>query len=270
MLEVVFSDSAAGSLQNCPQFVEPGDVLSLPFALSFGDISEPVPGPKRLAALEQLYGAVSRQAQAVAAEVIGYVSKLEQFKAPGTEVRVWYSDTPDELCGFASLMELLMQIHFAGPVWAVKQPCPNLLPDDSAEFFRDWGEVEPERWKFFSRLTQPVSPEEQAAWSCIWRELRRENAPLRAVVNGRLTSVPTDFYDSILRQEIRGLETEFDEAFLIGRTICRLPALGDAIIALRVQEMVDRGELAVIGTDATPDGAVYWRRLRRTDAFPQK
>ena len=49
MLEVVFSDSAAGSMQNCPQFVEPGDVLSRPFALSFGDISEPVPGPKRLA-----------------------------------------------------------------------------------------------------------------------------------------------------------------------------------------------------------------------------
>ena len=49
-----------------------------------------------------------------------------------------------------------------------------------------------------------------------------------------------------------------------------LPALGDAIIALRVQEMVDRGELAVSGTDATPDGAVYWRRLRRTDVFPQK
>lgn len=50
MPEVVFSDSAAGSLQNCPQFVESGDVLPLPFSLSFGDISEPVPGPKRLAA----------------------------------------------------------------------------------------------------------------------------------------------------------------------------------------------------------------------------
>ena len=47
MLEVVFSDSAAGSMQNCPQFVESGNVLPLPFALSFGDISEPVPGPKR-------------------------------------------------------------------------------------------------------------------------------------------------------------------------------------------------------------------------------
>ena len=47
-------------------------------------------------------------------------------------------------------------------------------------------------------------------------------------------------------------------------------AAGDAIIALRVQEMIDRGELAVIGTDAAPDGAVYWRRLRRTDVFPQK
>lgn len=49
-----------------------------------------------------------------------------------------------------------------------------------------------------------------------------------------------------------------------------LPALGDAIIALQVQEMIDRGELAVIGTDTTSDAAVYWRRLRRTDAFPQK
>ena len=72
------------------------------------------------------------------------------------------------------------------------------------------------------------------------------------------------------REEIRGLEAEFDAAFLIGRTICRLPALGDAMIALRVQDMIDRGELAVIDTDTTSDAAVYWRRLRRTDAFPQK
>ena len=48
------------------------------------------------------------------------------------------------------------------------------------------------------------------------------------------------------------------------------PALGDAMIALRVQEMIDRGELAVIDTDTISDAAVYWRRLRRTDVFPQK
>ncbi|MDD7222403.1 MAG: DUF1835 domain-containing protein, partial [Eubacteriales bacterium] len=119
MLEVVFSDSAAGSLQNCPQFVESGDVLPLPFALSFGDISESVPGPKRLAALERLYGASSRQAQAVAAEEMRYADELERFKKPGAAVRVWYSDAPDELCGFAFLMDLLTQIHFGGPVWAV-------------------------------------------------------------------------------------------------------------------------------------------------------
>ncbi len=270
MLEVVFSDSAAGSLQNCPQFVRLDNILPLPFLLSFGDISESVPGPKRLAALERLYGAASMQAQTVAAEEMRYTAKLKRLKESGDEVRVWYSDAPDELCGFAFLMDQLTQIHFTGPVWAVKLPCPNLLPDGSAEFFRDWGEVEPERWEFFSRLAQPISPEDQVAWSRIWQGLRRENAPLRAVVNGRLTSVPPDFYDSILRQEIRGLEAEFDEAFLIGRTICRLPALSDASIALRVQDMIDRGELAIIDVDTAPDAAVYWRRLRRTGAFPQK
>ena len=92
---------------------------------------EPVPGPKRLAALERLYGASSSQAQAVAAEEMRYADELERFKEPGAEVRVWYSDAPDELCGFAFLMDLLTQIHFGGPVWAVKQPCPNISPDGS-------------------------------------------------------------------------------------------------------------------------------------------
>ena len=85
MLEVVFSDSAAGSLQNCPQFVESGDVLPLPFALSFGDISEPVPGPKRLAALERLYGASSRQAQAVAAEEMRYLTNWSDSRSPAPQ-----------------------------------------------------------------------------------------------------------------------------------------------------------------------------------------
>lgn len=185
-------------------------------------------------------------------------------------MRVWYSDAPDELCGFAFLMDQLTQIHFGGPVWAVKQPCPNISPDGSANFIaagarsgRSTGSPSP-GWR-------GLSPQKSRPHGAVsGRDCAGKTRRSRAVVNGRLTSVPTDFYDSILRQEIRGLEAEFDAAFLIGRTICRLPALGDAIIALRVQEMIDRGELAVIGTDAAPDGAVYWRRLRRTDVFPQK
>jgi hypothetical protein len=50
-----------------------------------------------------------------------------------------------------------------------------------------------------------------------WAELQKENAPLRAVINGRLQSVPENFYDDFILREIALEKNEFHEANLIGR-----------------------------------------------------
>lgn len=260
-MEVVFSDGAAAV---CPF----PSVTALPYVLSFGDISEPVPGEKRLAALTELYRASSGKQSCEIADSLMQSAHLSDL--PGADaLRVWYSDEPDELCGFAFLMERLTAQNFQGAVQAVKLPCPYIQPDGTAVFYGSWDQVEPELWKPLSHTARDISPVEQQGWANIWRGLRAQNAPLRAVLSGQLTGVPLHFYDTVIRQQIAGLDPEFDEAFLIGRTISRLPGVSDALIALRVQALVELGELEVLDADAAPDAAAYWRRLRRTARFSE-
>ncbi|WFF71882.1 DUF3658 domain-containing protein [Proteiniclasticum sp. QWL-01] len=50
-----------------------------------------------------------------------------------------------------------------------------------------------------------------------WHDLMEENAPLRAIINGKITSVPEDFYDFII---IRNLpENDFIMARFIGKLL---------------------------------------------------
>lgn len=52
-----------------------------------------------------------------------------------------------------------------------------------------------------------------------WQTLQRENAPLRAVLNGQLVSVPETLYDDFILREIAAEQDEFREANVIGLAI---------------------------------------------------
>ena len=154
MLEIVFSDSACGSLkmaQHYGQGVYPGgcigviisrsdgrkpskrekraaqreaeeaerlawesgapmggntaDVYGFGLMLSIGDISEDAPGMRRRQALEQLYGVFPRGTGQIAAQELllranSDWSEVQKRAAAGEAIRIWYSNQPDELCGF--------------------------------------------------------------------------------------------------------------------------------------------------------------------------
>ena len=51
------------------------------------------------------------------------------------------------------------------------------------------------------------------------RQLQEENAPLRAVINGRLHSVPEDFYDGMLLSRLPEAGQTIRLAELLGRTL---------------------------------------------------
>ena len=52
-----------------------------------------------------------------------------------------------------------------------------------------------------------------------WNEVKCQNTSIRAVVNGRLSSVPEDFYDYLIRSYIP--VSEFKLARIIGEIIGR-------------------------------------------------
>ena len=89
-----------------------------------------------------------------------------------------------------------------------------------------------------------------------WKQLQAENTQLRAMVNGRLTSVPETFYDFLIEQALKQMGTEFKAVELIINVMQRTNGLGDGFIWRRIQSFVNRGVLKPL-TQARADEPPY-------------
>lgn len=251
MLEIIFSESAQGFLRFAKGFAK-GEGYAFPLKWSIGDISDSTPGQTRRDVLCRLSTVdldkckdkeqIDRQIEDAA---VSYQALLERA-AEGEPIRVWYSRQPDELCGFYWLMARLDGMRGC-PVSAVKLPPYVETGGDEIIAHNRWGEVSSEEWQGFLSLEQPVSlnVHRSAAWR--WQELQEENAPLRAEVNGRLVSVPEDFYDGFLRAELPQVGEEFLQGKLVARVMGRCQmGLDDGLLSSRIDAMVQAGELEIV------------------------
>lgn len=175
----------------------------------------------------------------------------------GEAVRIWYSHAPCSLCGFYDALWLLRDC--ACPVTALELPRWMPLEDGAVQSCLSWGELSPGDWAAYLPLEREVPQNVRRAAAMEWSRLREENAPLRAVVNGRLHSVGEDFYDPFIRTHIP--DGTFRVAQLIGEVLgrCQL-GIGDWWVAKRIQAMESRGEL----TPVTRSGSFYRDEMRRT------
>lgn len=244
------------------------DVYGFSLCLSLGDISEKIPGPIRRQVL-CAYCGFSPSVPGIGEQLDRWIDggaetlrAVLERSAAGEPVRLWYSDQPDELCGFYWLLARLDGLEQCGAVSAVKLPRWDQR-DNSVVTYTAWGDVPPGEWSRFLPLEQPISPTLRRACANRWKELQKENTPLRAVLNGVLAGVPEDFYDSFIRRTLARMEREFNESRLIGEVIgrCQL-GIGDGLIHRRIQAMVDAGELEALSQAAEGD-PVYRRMLRK-------
>ena len=91
----------------------------------------------------------------------------------------------------------------------------------------------------------------------------RKRTVLRAVINGRLFSVPEDFYDHFIRSEIENQNDEFQEGQLIGRILGKYQlGISDGWLAMRIEKMIENGKLQII-TNAPSDCPAYHRVIRK-------
>lgn len=218
--------------------------------------------------LDRLYGVYPEGPEA-AEELCRHARQSLQtvldHAAAGEDLRLWTSDEPGERCGAAWLLAVLQNRlpDYAGRVYLAELPRTELQADGTAVQYRGWGEVAPGQWHRFLPLAQELPPALRRVWAGEWLAVQAQDAPLRAVVNGRLQSVPETLYDPLLRAVLAEMDTEFSEAVLIGTVLGRYrPGVGDAWLALRVQAMAEAGELEPV-TAAPAEGPGYRRRLRK-------
>ena len=243
-------------------------IVNLPLALSIGNISENGIGAEREKALSLLMGTFPDVAAQVMDELLNTARKsydmlLKQVQN-GEAIRVWVSREPDAMCGLYWLMEQLRPIGLEPlDVTLVELPEWEERPDGTIVRYTGWGEVEPYRFGAMVRLGKKLPINALRGLASRWRELQQENSTLRAVLNGKLVSVPVSLYDTFILRELEKQEDEFNESQLVGQVLGKYQlGIGDAWIALRIEQFIKEGLLNPI-TAPEPDTPIYHRILQK-------
>lgn len=245
------------------------NIINLPLALSVGNISETGIGAERKAAISFLMGIFPSPVFQVVDELLNnahksYAMLLERAQK-GEPIRVWGSHSPDEMCGLYWLMAQLLPIGLEKlDITLVELPEWERRPDGCIVQYIGWGEVEPYRFGQMALLGKKLPANYLLSLANRWKELQRENAFLRAVLNGKLVSVPESLYDTFILQELEKQEDEFVEAQLVGQVLGKYQlGIGDGWIALRIEQFIRDGLLIPV-TAPEPDVPIYHRILQKT------
>lgn len=293
MLEVVFSGSAKGAMKVAKNYKKENmlngaigyigkkpskkelekqfegeaiggsskDVVCIGFNLDIGDIACGIDSAERKKEFTRVFGSVSFKDSEIERF---FSSQREDFKKllsaaeSGEHIRVWKSNAPFSACAFAFLCDALRNIECKISIISLPEYWER--SDNTIQSSVDWGEISPGQFYRFLPLEREISNIEKHVQSRLWNDLKAENAPLRALVNGRLISVPEDFYDHIIIKNIP--DREFVMAQLIGTILGKYPlGVGDGWYALRINKMIAENKLEIVA-DKDPSHP-YGKILRK-------
>lgn len=228
---------------------DPEDVALLELALDMGDLSglANMDLENRRRVLKDLYGPPPAGRDAAHEKYLKKVwaaneKTLERLRNAGGEpVRIWAAPwCPGDLCGLYAVCQLLR--HEETPIFVVWAPQEAVRRSGrEMEEIRGLGELDPEQFGALAAGAVELTPVQRRVYANRWLELVQENAPLRAVVNGRVRSVPEDFYDFVLRKVMPPEPVKMGE--VIARALTELNGVGDGWLYRRLQAMRAAGEV---------------------------
>ena len=115
-------------------------------------------------------------------------------------------------------------------------------------YFSTVNEVAPNLMPYFYQHRRQLTDTEQAALLTEWTRLQEENTPLRAMVDGKLQSVPADFYDAAILSCVPAEESS--AALTVGRAIAKLDEtgnrVGDMLIFSRIRALARAGQIVIV------------------------
>lgn len=253
MIEVVFGESEAGALKIALQSGKLGaDVICLAFALEIGDIRKPVTGKYRADLLCNLlyaeqWGAdteLQNELKQLGGVYCAELAKLGRYLEKGEPIRVWYDSAPYSVCGLLWLCGRLRALANSIEMYVVKLP-RTITRGKTAVVRTNWGEVRPSEFVKLLPLQRRLKPVEIVMNAVSWDGLQSENAPLRAVVNGSVMSVPASFYDFLIWKNLG--DDPIKEAVLIGKVLgSDNIGVGDWWYARRIDRFIAQNRIKIV------------------------
>ena len=226
------------------------EVICLGFLLDIGNIREDVSSSYRKQLICSMYaqeqqGNDQRMDEALMQQC-DYSAQMERLRAylvDGETIRVWYSDAPYSRCGFYHLCASFQQ--YQNEMRVVKLPEYRVRADHSIVCYNSWGEVSAEEFAGFLDGEKILSRNEIRMYATTWNNLQQDNSPLRAVVNGKVTGVPEDFYDFLIWKRITPKPVK--EARLFGDILGNEQlGVGDWWYAKRIEYHIQTGKIRVV------------------------
>lgn len=236
-LEKQFEGQAVGGFQ---------DVVNIGFSLDIGDISGEIDGNERQNVFRKLWGRFdfdNKEQEQFFQNQRKDMEKLLSAAKDGMPIRIWKSNVPYSTCGFHYVCHLLRNIDCN--ISVVSLPEYNPISENEIEEYSHWGEVEASKFYQLLYLEKQLTKIEKRIISGHWQGLMEENAPLRAILNGKITSVPENFYDFIIMKNLP--DSDFFMARFIGKLLgeYRL-GISDSWYALRIDKMIEEKKLIVV------------------------
>jgi hypothetical protein len=222
------------------------DVVNIGFSLDIGDISGEVDGNGRQNAFRKMWGRFGfddKEQEKFFYSQRDDVEKLLSAAKEGIPIRIWKSNAPYSTCGFYFVCYLLRDIECN--ISVVSLPKYKQSSENEIVEYSHWGEVNAGKFYQFLPLEQQLSKIEKRIISDYWRILMKENAALRAIVSNKLISVPENFYDFIIVNNLS--DNDFIMAQLIGKLLGNYSlGISDSWYALRIDKMIEENKLAVV------------------------
>lgn len=253
MIEVLFGESEAGAMRMAVRKY-PGklgkDVICLAFLLDIGNIQEAVDSTYRKKLIFTLYnqeqwGKDSEMEASLQKAGNVYqkeLSRLKQYLQNGEPIRIWYSECPYSLCGFYQLCYSFQS--YENKIFTVKLP-EHIVKQNTVITYRSWGEMDCNELAGFLEFQKEQAAIERQKYAYIWDMLVKDNSPLRAVINGRLTGVAESFYDFLIWKHLT--DKPVKEAQLIGNLLGEYSlGIGDTWYAFRIEHFIQQGKVKVV------------------------
>jgi hypothetical protein len=214
------------------------DVVNIGFFLDIGDISGEIDGNERQNIFRKVWGRFdfdNKEKEQFFQNQREDMKKLLSAAKDGIPIRIWKSNAPYSTCGFHYVCYLLRNIDCN--IRVVSLPEYNPISENEIAEYSHWGEVDSGKFYQFLSLEKQLTQVEKGIVSDHWHVLMAENAPLRANINGKLTSVPENFYDFIITNNLP------DDDFIMARFIGKLLGeyrlgISDSWYALRINRLV--------------------------------
>lgn len=257
MLEVFFSAPAAGMFK--ARGLDQGNpICCIELDMDIGRLDEDIESDYRRDLYTQLF-------QRAYPETLGEermddyydrslqgVALVENAVRSKEDIRLWLSRNPDNMCHYHYLVHRFLKQLQDVNVYVVEVPAVSWegTENETCTSYAEWHCMNLYSARELETMTRRVPYVELMYYAERWARLVKENAPLRACINGVLTSVGETFYDDIIISYLRG--EQLTESELIGRFMGESNlGLNHNLVVWRVEEMIESGRIEVVSGSET-------------------